>query len=215
MKTTLIDSMATDARVVQAARVSTQGSESLNSAADKGLINYLMREKHASPFEHGSFTWYIEAPIFVAREFMRHRSGSYNETSGRYKILDTKFYYPLERPMIQTGKASEYVFEQGEELRQDALEQFDNAYGTAEEAYNNLLEAGVAKEVARMVLPVGLYTSWYVTMNPRATLNFLSLRTAPNALWEIQRIAESMENDFATTMPLTHQAWVTNGRSQL
>jgi thymidylate synthase (FAD) len=215
MRALLINSMASDASVVQSARVSTQGSRSMDAEADAGLINYLMRERHASPFEHSVFTFLIEAPIFVAREFMRHRAASYNELSGRYSVIDTEYYYPEDRPLIQVGKPGDYTFSDAPELREPMLNVMDAAYGVADESYKMLLEMGVAKEVARMVLPVGVYTSWYVTINARNLMNFLHLRLADNAQWEIRQIAGQMEEFFAQEMPLTHNAWRENGRGSI
>lgn len=217
MNVELLDFMGGDAEVVRAAKVSTQGAESLSSGDNAGLINYLMRESHASPFEHNVFKFFVKAPIFVAREFMRHRIASYNEESGRYKVLECEFYYPDDpsRPLKQVGKTGDYIFEMGESLREETLELMDVAYGTAEESYLKMLEAGVAKEVARMVLPVGIYTSFYVTMNARSLMNFLSLRTASNAQWEIQQVANEMELAFAEHMPQTYGAWVNFGRNSI
>ena len=215
MEVKLIDSMANDLSVVKAARVSTEGSKSLDSKESQGLINYLMRFRHSSPFEHSTFTFYVYAPIFVTREIIRHRTAQINEESGRYKVLEGNFYYPEERPLRQVGKTGDYKFEDGNELRDMVLEGFDQAYGNAWIVYEDLLTAGVAKEVARMVLPVGIYSSMYFTVNARGLMNFLSLRTAPNALWEIQYIASQMEHEFSQAMPITFDAWVNNGRKQL
>jgi thymidylate synthase (FAD) len=217
MKVQLIDVMASDLNVVRSAKVSTEGAASLVTESNDKLINYLMRERHASPFEHNVFTFYIEAPIFVAREFMRHRMASYNEESGRYKVLDTRFYYPdnAGRPLKQIGKTGDYKFVDGGELREETLALMDEAYGIAENNYKTMIDMGVAKEVARMVLPVGTYSSWYVTINARSLMNFLSLRTAPNAQWEIRRIAELMEPHFEIHMPATYAAWVEYGRQSV
>lgn len=215
MRVQLVSSMASDLSVVRSARVSTQGIDSLQSGESEGLINFLMSERHASPFEHNSFTFLIEAPIYLAREFMRHRIASYNEESARYRELKERFYFPEPiRPLKQIGKTSEYKFDStyDPDLWEFTIQQFEIAYGKAWESYRAMLDRGVAKEVARMVLPVGIYTSWYVTINARSLMNFLSLRTAPNAQWEIQQIAGMMETHFAEQMPITHSAWVKNGR---
>lgn len=205
--------MASDRNVVQAAQVSTLGSEALNSEVNEGLINYLMRERHASPFEHNVYRFYIEAPIFVTREILRHRISSINEESGRYKVLQPKFYTPLVgRPLKQIGKTGDYVFEMAEELLPEVQRQLDSAYVMAWDTYQHLLEIGVAKEVARMCLPVGIYSSMHFTINARSLMNFLSLRTASNAQWEIRQIAGEMETHFAKTMPITYAAWIKYGR---
>lgn len=215
MKVTLVSSMADDLNVVRSAKVSTIGKDSMTTESSQGLINYLMREGHASPFEHNVFTFLIQAPIFVAREFMRHRIASYNEESGRYRVLNTEFYYPVNRPLKQIGKTGDYEFEMAEELRESVFEEFDRAYGVAEETYHRLIDMGIAKEVARMVLPVGIYTSFYVTINARSLMNFLKLRTASNAQYEIRVIANDMEKHFKDTMPLTYKSWVENGRKAI
>jgi thymidylate synthase, flavin-dependent len=184
----LVRANASDADVLFAARVSTQGEQTLESAMvqgaevekrDRGLINYLMRDRHGSPFEHNSMTFYVQAPIFVFREFMRHRIASYNEESGRYRELRPVFYVPgPDRKLVQVGKPGAYDFEDGT-AEQTALVVQETMAVTraAYESYQRMLEAGVAREVARIVLPVNIYSSMYVTMNSRALMNFLSLRT--------------------------------------
>jgi thymidylate synthase (FAD) len=219
MEVKLIDVMASDLAVVRSARVSTTGEGSLVTESNDGLINYLVRERHASPFEHGVFTFFVKAPIFVAREFMRHRIASYNEESGRYRELSADFYLPLsnDRPLVQIGKTGAYTFEEeaSQELRDWVVQVMDESYNVAWGAYRAMLDSGVAKEVARMVLPVGIYSSWYVTINARSLMNFLSLRTASNAQWEIRQIAEMMEEHFKLHMPVTYAAWVKNGRKSI
>ena len=185
MSVELVKSSASDADVIWAARVSTAGDKSLedvgsDASKSEGLINYLARERHGSPFEHTSMTFFISAPIFVFREFMRHRIASYNEESGRYRELKPVFYIPSkERKLVQIGKAGAYTFvdgtpEQYEITVKSIKETCILAYGN----YQKMLDAGVAREVARAVLPVTLYSSMYVTMNARALMNFLSLRTS-------------------------------------
>ena len=221
----LIKVSASDADVMWAARVSTQGSRSLSLAesdeASFGLINYLMRSRHGSPFEHSVFTFYIEIPIFVMRELVRHRIASVNETSGRYKELEPVFYrVSADRPLIQTGKPGAYIFEPGSFqqlviVRQEQQRVAEQAYA----AYEQQLAAGIAKEVARNVLPVSIYTSLYFTINARSLMNLISLRTNhPEArvpshpLYEIQLLGDRLEALFALQMPLTHKAFVENGR---
>jgi thymidylate synthase (FAD) len=217
----LIDSMASDKAVALAARVSTGGKANDDPVRDGGLINYLMRDRHGSPFEHNAFTFYIEAPIFVFREFMRHRIASYNEESGRYKQLEPVFYIPnFDRALVQEGKPGAYTFVQGTgdqmaETRNAATSSASYAY----QRYLRLLEEGVAREVARMVLPVNIYSSMYVTMNARSLMNFLSLRTIhPDSKVpsfpqrEIEMAAEKMEVFFAEKMPYTYEAFNNNGR---
>jgi thymidylate synthase (FAD) len=226
MSVELVKSSASDADVIWAARVSTAGDKSLEDmgadpAKSEGLINYLARERHGSPFEHTSMTFFISAPIFVFREFMRHRIASYNEESGRYRELKPVFYIPSkERKLVQIGKAGAYTFVDG------TPEQFDITVAAIKETcnlayanYQKMLVAGVAREVARAVLPVTLYSSMYVTMNARALMNFLSLRTAREGSHfpsypqrEIEMVAEKMEAHFAKLMPITYGAFQKSGR---
>ena len=211
--------MASDEAVVMAARVST-GAES-DSGRDKGLINYLMRDRHGSPFEHNAFTFYIEAPIFVFREFMRHRIASYNEESGRYKELSPVFYVPDEnRKLVQVGKPGAYTFEDGSyDQRVMVPAEIKRSCKEAYTAYTRMLGKGVAREVARAVLPVNTYSSMYVTMNARSLMNFLSLRTTREGTHfpsfpqrEIEMVAEKMEEFFAEKMPITYETFNKNGR---
>jgi thymidylate synthase (FAD) len=217
----LINSMASDAAVAMAARVSTGGTFSEDASKDAGLINYLMRDRHGSPFEHNAFTFFIEAPIFVFREFMRHRIASYNEESGRYKELSPVFYIPGDdRKLVQVGKPGAYTFEDGDYNQvknTQALTRLSSE--RSYEMYKKMLDDGIAREVARVVLPVNIYSSMYVTMNARAMMNFLSLRTAREGTHfpsfpqrEIEMVAEKMEDFFAEKMPITYKTFNENGR---
>lgn len=215
----LVDAMASDKAVAMAARVSS-GTEGAPDK-DEGLINYLMRDRHGSPFEHNSFTFRIEAPIFVFREFMRHRIASYNEESGRYKQLEPVFYLPhLDRNLIQVGKVGAYEFVPG--TAEDTLLTQRLIMASSKDAYGKyliMLDHGIAREVARMVLPVNIFSSMYVTMNARSLMNFLSLRTKDETSTypsfpqrEIEMVAEKMEVFFAEAMPVTHRTFNQNGR---
>ena len=216
----LIQSMGDDSSVVKSARVSTGGGTA-TPEKDAGLINYLMRDRHGTPFEHNGFTFYIEAPIFVFREFMRHRIASYNEESGRYKELEPVFYVPSEeRKLLQVGKPGAYTFEEGSyDQKKLAPAEMKRAAEEAYGAYKKMLEAGIAREVARSVLPVGTYSSMYVTMNARALMNFLSLRTMREGTHfpsfpqrEIEMVAEKMEELWAEKMPITYETFNKHGR---
>jgi thymidylate synthase (FAD) len=200
---TLVDSMGGDESVVHAER--------------KGLLNFLMTNRHASPFEHVTATFLVECPIFVVREVHRHRTFSYNEVSGRYSVLEPKFYIPNEdRPLQQIGKVGAYNFAPGTELQQEhTREQLTAAYTAAWGHYQFLLNQGVAKEVARMVLPVGIYTSFYMTGNLRNFLNFLVLRTSQDALYEIREMAFQIETKLRTVAPTCLDLWDENNRRGL
>ena len=226
MTVELVKASASDADVIWAARVSTAGEESLEDVGadperSRGLIRYLARERHGSPFEHTSVTFFISAPIFVFREFMRHRIASYNEESGRYRELRPVFYIPArDRKLVQVGKTGAYEFIDGTPDQYEiTVSAMTESYLASYAAYQRMLEAGVAKEVSRAVLPVGLYSSMYVTMNARALMNFLSLRTHREGSFfpsypqrEIEMVAELMEAHWARLMPLTHEAFQDGGR---
>jgi thymidylate synthase (FAD) len=222
----LVKSSASDADVLFAARVSTKGELSLedvdgDTSRSAGLINYLMRDRHGSPFEHTSFTFFVRAPIFMWREHMRHRVASYNEESGRYRELEPVFYVPgPERHLVQQGKPGAYEFVPGTPEQFAVVDAAVRASCTqAYAAYQEMLAAGVAREVARVVLPVTIYSSAYVTMNARALMNFLSLRTKREGSHfpsfpqrEIEMVAEKYETEFERLMPLTYAAFQANGR---
>lgn len=222
----LVRSSASDSDVVFAARVSTVGEQSLedvNADAERsaGLINYLMRDRHGSPFEHNSMTFFVHAPIFVWREHMRHRIASYNEESGRYRELLPVFYVPdSDRPIIQSGKPGAYEFHSGTPEQHSLVDHtVRESCVQAYSAYQRMLDAGVAREVARMVLPVTIYSSAYVTLNSRSLMNFLSLRRKVEGSHfpsfpqrEIEMVAEKYESHFERLMPLTHAAFVAHGR---
>lgn len=225
MTTELVDSMGSDESIIRAMLVSTQDRdviETRKQASDEGRINFLMKNRHGTPFEHASMTFYIEAPIFVFREFHRHRVGwSYNEMSGRYRQLDPTFYVPgTDRPLVQEGKPGAYVFVPGNgEQHHLALNAMCAAYREAYWRYENMLENGIAKEVARVVLPVGTYTAMFATCNPRSLMHFLGLRTKHELSkfpsypqHEIELVARGMEEHFARLFPLTYKSFCLNGR---
>lgn len=211
-----------DEMVVAAARVSTLGAASATQTdGGEGLIKFLMRNRHGSAFEHNQLTYLISAPIFVWREMMRHRIASWNEESARYRQLDPVFYMPAsDRSLVQIGKPGKYEYVAGDPdqvvLTQDTVMQVSTA---AYQAYEKMLEEGIAREVARMVLPVNIYSSAYVTMNARALMNFLSLRTKhPGSAYpsfpmrEINTVADQMEVIWREHMPITAKAFDDFGR---
>jgi thymidylate synthase (FAD) len=206
--------MADDLSVVNAARVSFAIRVEEMSERDEGLIRFLMRERHGTPFEHNSFRFHVKAPIFVAREWMRHRTNSFNEWSARYSRLEPEFYRPAaEDVRTQVGKPGAYSFDPvPEELAEHTREAQQAVYQQAYETYLDLLDRGVAKEIARNVLPVAIYTQFYWTVNARSLMNFVSLRNADTAQREIRRYAEAVERFFAGAMPVTHAAFVANER---
>lgn len=206
--------MADDLSVVNSARVSFGTRKEVLEESDMGLISYLMRERHGTPFEHNAIRFHVRCPLFVAREWFRHRIGSFNELSARYKEIPTDGYLPAPEAMrTQTGKPGSYTFEpMGPEASDDAIQQINHAYEVAYTTYQNLLNAGVAKELARTVLPVGTYTEFYWTVNARSLMNFLSLRSHETAQAEIREYAQAVESVLEWLMPITFVAWKNNGR---
>jgi thymidylate synthase (FAD) len=210
----LDDAMADDLSVVNGARVSFARRKTEMEEADEGLIRFLMRDRHGSPFEHNAFRFHVRCPIFVAREWFRHRIGSFNEFSMRYAKATDDFYVPApEDVRTQVGKPGAYRFEPvSDELAQETRDEIAAVYEEAYAAYARLVEKGVARELARSVLPVGAYTQFFWTVNARALMNFVSLRNSEFAQLEIRRYAEAVEAFFARKMPVTHAAFVANER---
>jgi thymidylate synthase (FAD) len=211
----LDDAMADDLSVVNGARVSFAKHKTEMDDSDGGLIRFLMRERHGTPFEHNAFRFHIRAPIFVAREWFRHRVGSFNEFSMRYAKATDDFYLPAaEDVRTQVGKPGAYSFEPlPDEVAETTREELQQVYEAAYAAYERLVELGVARELARAALPVGAYTEFYWTVNARALMNFLSLRNSETAQREIRRYAEACERFLAEQMPITYEAFVAAGRT--
>jgi thymidylate synthase (FAD) len=211
----LDDAMADDLSVVNGARVSFARRKTEMDESDEGLIRFLMRDRHGSPFEHNAFRFHIRCPIFVAREWFRHRIGSFNEFSMRYAKATEDFYVPdADDVRTQIGRPGAYTFEPvdaelAEETRRELAALYDEAFA----AYTRLVERGVARELARAVMPVGSYTQFYWTVNARALMNFVSLRNSEFAQLEIRRYAEAVETFLARKMPVTHAAFVANDRT--
>jgi thymidylate synthase (FAD) len=206
--------LASDLAVVNGARVSFNQESDEMSDRDAGLIRFLVRERHGSPFEHGYFRFLVKAPLFVVREHHRHRAGhSYNEWSGRYAKMDAEFYVP-DNVRTQVGKPGSYSFEPVDEhVRDAARREIEENAERAFEAYERLLEQGVAKEVARAVLPLSTYTKYYWSCNPRSLMHFCGLRNHESAQFEIQQYAAAAESFLERLMPVTHAAFVANDRT--
>jgi thymidylate synthase (FAD) len=205
--------LASDLAVVNGARVSFNRESDEMSEREEGLIRFLMRDRHGSPFEHGYFRFVVKAPIFVVREHHRHRSGhSYNEWSGRYSKLEAEFYVP-EYVRRQVGKPGAYTFEPvDDETRAAAQSAIEAQSESAFQTYERLLEQGVAREVARSVLPLATYTKYYWSCNPRSLMHFCGLRNHEAAQYEIREYAAAAETFLALQMPVTHAAFIENGR---
>lgn len=227
----LIQQMGGDHMIVAAAKVSTCGVDAIQFANEdhavdnRGLINYLVKMRHGTPFEHSALTFFVHAPIFVWREWHRHRIGwSYNEESGRYKQLEPVFYLPdRERPMMKVegwkpGRPR-FVRCADNQIYYVLCENLKHSYGVAYEMYQRNLDLGIDPGLARDCLPVGIYSGCWVTCNPRSLMAFLSLRVHdPEAtyvsypLWEIDIAARACEQVLQAGWPITHQAFVDNGR---
>jgi thymidylate synthase (FAD) len=208
----LVDHNASDLKVANAARVSFGKHSDELTPKDIGLINFLVRQRHGTPFEHSTFTFRVQAPIAVIRDWFRHRAGhSYNEMSGRYVTLERKFCYPA--PRVQGGKPGQYSFKPWTSYRAKLVKPaLWIAYNTSYAIYAGLTKLGLAKEAARYCLPVATYSEFYWTCNARSLMHWLGLRNAPDAMKELQEIAAQAEAIFQTIMPATHAAFLKNER---
>lgn len=231
----LVNYSADDLMVVNAARVSFAKQSELEngklSEADAGLVGFLLKHKHGTPFEQNYFQFRVRAPIFVMREWHRHRIGiSINEESGRYVELRGDFYLPDDDHVrVQKGKPGHYTYVTcGSEAIPDekwngdvvcdtygaeTRASLEFAYEEAYRQYEHLLSLGVAKEIARACLPVSIYSEMLWSCNARSLMAFLALRNHDRALREIRDYAAVMEDIFADVMPVTHRAFVDNGRT--
>lgn len=200
----LVDFMGGDSAVVQSARVSF-GKGSTDDERDQKLVFFLLANGHETPFEHSVFKFHIKCPIFVARQWFRHRMASYNEISGRYTEMAEEFCLP---DFLRTQKAKNYQYNQvTAELNQMLKEKIKTHYDHSFALYQELLEQGVAKEHARIVLPLSLYTQFYWTINSRSLMNFIKLRTEEHAQYEIRQYAQVINVIFREKMPWTHAAF--------
>ncbi len=201
----LVDFMGGDLAVVQSARVS-YAAESKGEEADRKLINYLLKNDHMTPFEQSVFKFHVSCPIFVMRQWIRHRMASYNEISGRYTEVKDEFYIPTvwrgQDMKNKQGSVSANV--PNEELTRLLDSQVRACY----ETYQKLLKLGAAREMARMILPLNGYTQFYWTINARSLMNFVSLRADAHAQWEIQKYAEALASFFEAKMPWTFSAFL-------
>jgi thymidylate synthase (FAD) len=207
--------MGDDLSVVNAARVSFGARSDAMDERNEGLVRFLMRDRHGTPFEHNAFRFHIRCPIFVVREWMRHRIGSFNELSARYAEMPADFYIPAAADVrTQVGKPGAYTFDPVEPERAERTrEAISASYAAAYATYRAMLDDGIAKEVARSVLPVGIFTEFYWTVNARSIMNFLSLRNHESAQREIRRYAAAVEDLWGAQMPVTRDAFLANGRT--
>jgi thymidylate synthase (FAD) len=217
----LLKYCANDLDVVAAARISNAvdyENASKGPEKDEALIRYLMKHRHTSPFEHTYFRWYVKVPFFVAREWHRHRVGwSYNEVSGRYVEFGKDFPMDLYLPTVartpgSSTKQGSVDVPPNSDLHWLMALEIEEASLAALDSYRALIDSGVARELARMVLPLNMYTAFVASCNARSLMHFLSLRNAPDAQYEIRVYAQAMEEMFKEVMPMTHRAFVENGR---
>lgn len=204
-----------------AARTSTKGAGA-GSKAGAGLVNALVRDHHGVPFEHETATWRIRVPVFVQRQLVKHRAGvSVSEESGRYRELDPLFYVPkYGRPLAQVGKPMDYDLVPGtDEQVRVAGNSLQDISERAYVAYKQMIDAGVTRERARAVLPLNWVTTAVITMNARSLMHFLSLRTSKPGVvlvshpqYEIEALADRLEETLREFAPLTHAAFVKHGR---
>jgi thymidylate synthase (FAD) len=195
-----------DIAVVRAARVS-YGSGAKTPAEDKKIIAYLLNHDHGSPFEMAHFIFHVKVPILVMRQWIRHRIASYNEISFRYTHAPDEFYIP-EKFRAQDTKNKQGSLETKELDHELARHVVENVSALAYQEYKKLLELGVAREMARMVLPVNIYTEFYWAVNARSLMNFLSLRCEDHAQYETRQFANALAPMFAQEMPWTYAAFV-------
>jgi thymidylate synthase (FAD) len=201
----LLKVLGDDITIVRSARVS-YGSAPSDPEKDKKLIEFLMKNEHETPFEHVVFQFHVKCPIFVARQWFRHRWGSFNEISGRYVEVPSEFYMPSYFRR-QVGKNYEYENMSDKECN-DLNTRLQNFYTFTHNFYKKLLKEGVAKEQARMVLPLGMYTQFYWTVNARSLMNFLRLRLDNHAQKEIQEYAQALMEYFRENLPWTADAFL-------
>lgn len=220
----LVEVTGSDSTVAAAARVSTRASQRRPAPErDAGLINYLMRNRHGTPFEHNYLSFYVEAPIFVTRQMLKHRIGvSINEESGRYRQFRPVFYVPTDRtrPLVQVGRPGDYGYNPGTDAQWNLMtEAVREVLTLSWSLYQRLLHAGISNEVARMNLPLCTFSSLQISFNTRSLMHFISLRG--NALdaayvshpqWETAQVAAAMEEHFNRAFPLVHTAFVEYGR---
>lgn len=214
----LDEHMGDEAKIVRAAQVSTKGHKvRIKEVTDPArFVRWLMKEKHGSPLEHVVFSFYLEVPIFVSRQIVKYRLSSINEESGRYHEFDPVGYVPAPtRPLRQVGATSEYKFEELDaEAYRKGVDVIDGLYGHSKEAYGELLDLGWAKEMARVVLPTGMYSCMFVTMNLRNWLHFLHQRAFDadsHGQYEIALVADEVGRVLAEHVPNAYAKFVEMG----
>ncbi len=205
----LVDYMGGDSRIVAAARVS-YGAGTTTVRRDKILIDYLMSQMHTSPFEQVVMTFHAKMPIFVARQWIRHRTARVNEMSGRYSVMSDEFYLPEARQLrgqSKTDHQSRSEEEVPEKVQRRVLEILRRDQGSAYASYQEMLGDGIARELARINLPLSLYTQWYWQIDLHNLFHFLKLRLDPHAQYEIRQYAQEMAKMAAAVAPMACEAF--------
>lgn len=205
----LVDFMGGDQSVVEGARVSYAG-KSKGADADKKLLFYLMEHDHSTPFEHTVFKFHVKAPIFVARQWMRHRIASYSEISYRYTETKDEFYFPTEWRIQDTKNKQGSTIDptlENELLTKELMLICNETYNF----YQRFLKKGISREMARMMLPVNMYTEFYWAVNGRSLMNFINLRADVTAQLEIRKYAEAHAVIFREKCPWTYEAFLKFG----
>lgn len=206
----LVDYMGSDAAIVQAARVS-YGAGTKKVTEDRGLIRYLMRHRHTTPFEMVEFKFHVKLPIFVARQWIRHRSANVNELSGRYSVMKEEFYLPVpediryQSTVNKQGRSTEEV---PDELKRKILDYLVKSQKEAYETYSEYVDTGLARELARINLPLSLYTEWYWKIDLHNLFHFLRLRMDVHAQKEIRDYAVIMADMVKTVCPVAYEAFM-------
>jgi thymidylate synthase (FAD) len=205
----LVDYMGSDDAVEQAARVS-YGAGTRKVSQTRGLVRYLRRHHHTTPSEMVELKFHCAMPMFVARQWIRHRTASVNELSARYSLMPLMFYMPEREQFALQSRSNKQGREGGAspELYREAVEKWEAMRSAAGEAYAWMLEEDVAREIARIDLPVSTYTQWYWKIDLHNLLHFLSLRVDPRAQWEIQEFARAIAGMVKRVAPLSYEAWV-------
>ena len=205
----LVDYMGSDEDVERAARVS-YGVGTRKVSQTRGLVRYLRRHRHTTPSEMVELKFHCAMPMFVARQWIRHRTASVNELSARYSLMPLLFYMPQQDHFALQSRSNQQGREAGAspEVYRDAVERWESLRSAAGEAYGWLLEEDVAREIARIDLPVSTYTQWYWKIDLHNLLHFLSLRVDPRAQWEIQQFAGVIAAMVKRVAPLSYEAWI-------
>lgn len=207
----LVDKMGDDSTIVRSARVS-YGDGTKTKREDEKLIEYLLKNKHWTPFEMVVFTFHVKLPIFIARQWMRHRAGSYNEISARYSVMKDEFYVPdydrIQGQSLLNKQCSGELLETDDQVAAKSMIEIANQ--NAYETYKDLIDLGVARELARVVLPVSTYTEFYWKVDLRNLFNFLELRLHNHAQYEIRVYAEAITEIIKDIIPMALKSFKNN-----